>query len=324
MMPKKLTLNGFIERAVLVHGSKYDYSFVNYKNMNTKIKILCSVHGKFEQLPGNHLYLSQGCPECGKKKQGPQVSTKEFIQKALLIHGDKYDYSLTNYTHSKVNIVIVCQKHGKFRQMPNCHLTGQGCPQCGIESRTDERRKSTDDFINESNFIHGYKYDYSCVVYTNNKEPVEIICLEHGVFLQSPQDHLTKGCGCPNCYKSIGEKSVEQTLINLGLEFESQVKFPDCKHIRQLPFDFCIKYEGKDYLIEYDGKQHFSSDSFFGGDEEFRKRRNRDKIKNRFARQSGKKLIRLQKKHINSMDDILEDLICNGGCWKVDDYVVII
>lgn len=57
------TTKEFIKRAKEIHGSRYDYSKVDYKGNKTKITITCPVHGNFEQQPANHLH-GQGCPTC--------------------------------------------------------------------------------------------------------------------------------------------------------------------------------------------------------------------------------------------------------------------
>lgn len=59
----KLTVEEFIEKSIKVHGVKYDYSKVDYKNSQTKIIIVCPTHGDFEQKPNVHLNGS-GCPKC--------------------------------------------------------------------------------------------------------------------------------------------------------------------------------------------------------------------------------------------------------------------
>ena len=51
----KLTTEEFIRKAREVHGDKYDYSKVDYKNANTNITIVCPEHGEFEQRPADHL-----------------------------------------------------------------------------------------------------------------------------------------------------------------------------------------------------------------------------------------------------------------------------
>jgi hypothetical protein len=52
----------FIEKAKKIHGDRYDYSFVEYVNRKTPIKIICPEHGEFLQTPSNHLH--HGCPKC--------------------------------------------------------------------------------------------------------------------------------------------------------------------------------------------------------------------------------------------------------------------
>lgn len=63
---KKLTTEEFIKRAKEVHGDKYDYSKVEYKNNKTPVTIICPIHGEFQQRPSNHLN-GNGCKKCKKK-----------------------------------------------------------------------------------------------------------------------------------------------------------------------------------------------------------------------------------------------------------------
>ena len=126
----------FIKRAKEVHGSRYDYSFVNYVKNSSKIKIICSKHGVFEQSPSNHTNGKQGCPKCAKNKK---PSTEEFIDKALIVHGDKYDYSKSIYHSSSKKIIITCKIHGDFKQTPNSHLQGVGCSRCATRGYNKTR-----------------------------------------------------------------------------------------------------------------------------------------------------------------------------------------
>ena len=125
---KKLNTDIFIQRAQLIHGDKYDYSKVNYINNATKICIICKKHGEFYQYPYEHLRRKTGCTKCGRR----QLSQQQFIEKAKLIHGDKYDYSKVNYINSTTKIIITCKKHGDFIQLPVEHLKKHGCPKCSM------------------------------------------------------------------------------------------------------------------------------------------------------------------------------------------------
>ena len=59
----KLTTEEFIKKAQAVHGDRYDYSKVVYANSSTEVCIICPEHGKFWQLPSNHL-KGHGCVKC--------------------------------------------------------------------------------------------------------------------------------------------------------------------------------------------------------------------------------------------------------------------
>ncbi len=121
---KTKTTEEFIEEANKIHNNKYDYSLTNYINNKTKVKIICPIHGIFEQRAASHLKI--GCSKCGYKK----MSQQEFIEKAKKIHGDKYDYSKTIFENVKLKVKIICPIHGVFEQNAHSHLNGEGCPKC--------------------------------------------------------------------------------------------------------------------------------------------------------------------------------------------------
>lgn len=130
---KLLSQDEVIEAFKRVHGDTYDYSKVEYKGSQVEIAIICKEHGIFYQKPAYHMYVGCGCPVCGDIKRGlsERQTKSEFVEKARLIHGDKYDYSLVPedaLTSDKVP--IVCKEHGVFLQTKNSHLQGQGCPHC--------------------------------------------------------------------------------------------------------------------------------------------------------------------------------------------------
>ena len=58
-----------------------------------------------------HLLRNKGCAECNKRLYS---TTEQFINNAIRVHGDKYDYSKVNYTDSITPVCIICPKHGEF------------------------------------------------------------------------------------------------------------------------------------------------------------------------------------------------------------------
>ena len=224
-MTKKLTEEGFIVKAKTIHGDKYDYSLVEYKNCDTNIKLICPIHGIFEQTPYNHLRAKYGCSKCSGNTRS---TTDEFIKKAKRIHGSKYDYSLVEYINNEKKVKIICEKHGVFLQTPSSHLSNKGCQKCSGNDTV-----TTAEFIKMAKEIHGKKYDYSLARYINNHTNVIIICQKHGQFLQSPAKHIIRKQGCPKCNgrnKSVNELIDESKQIHgnkygyLGIEKNSKTK----------------------------------------------------------------------------------------------------
>ena len=201
----KKTTEQFIKKAREVHGDKYDYSKVEYKNSKTKVCIICPKHGEFWQIPAAHLN-GQGCPKCGGSFK---LSTDEFILKSKKIHGDNYDYSEVNYINSFTKVKIICNKCGhEFWQIPNSHLNGNGCPYCRGNKIRQSKLSNTEGFIAKSKIVHGDDYIYDEVDYKDAKTDVCIICKKHGRFWQSPDKHLY-GRGCPVCGKTVSNAEIE-------------------------------------------------------------------------------------------------------------------
>ena len=188
----------FVQKAQKIHGDKYDYSKVEYKDSSTKVCIIChekdkygNEHGEFWQTPNKHL-SGHGCLACSHHIK---LTFDEFIRRAKLEHGNKYDYSKVNYKDSRTKVCIICPEHGEFWQTPNIHLCGHGCPKCGLKHARDSRAYNTEEFIKRAKDRYGDKYDYSKVNYVNNSTKVLIKCPEHGWFWQTPSRHLI-GEGC--------------------------------------------------------------------------------------------------------------------------------
>jgi Zn finger protein HypA/HybF involved in hydrogenase expression len=198
-LPPELKTEIFIARAREVHGNTYQYLNTTYTTSQDKVTIQCSEHGEFQQLPANHL-KGQGCGFCRNKKisNSKKSNTVDFIRKAKEVHGERYDYSLAEYSTGHSKLTIICTTHGIFKQSASNHLRGQGCPGCKADALSSYKLSNTEEFIVKSIHTHNNTYDYSLVGYTNNLSKVKIICKEHGIFEQSPHKHLS-GSGCPKC-----------------------------------------------------------------------------------------------------------------------------
>ena len=210
-MKAKITTEIFIKKCKEIYGEKYDYSKVNYINSQTKVCVIChekdengEEHGEFWVTPNNHL-RNRKCPKCKLLNLRKRFikTTEQFIEDAIKIHGDKYDYSKVEYNGAFKKIKIICKKHGEFIQEPHVHLMGCGCPECGkiiIYENNVKNRTTFEDFVIRASIKHKNKFIYPKQEIINQHQYIKIICPIHGEFEQELQSHL-QGCGCPNCSK---------------------------------------------------------------------------------------------------------------------------
>lgn len=291
----------FVAKAMKRHGGKYDYSRVSYINCKEKVEIICPVHGSFWQTPDAH--LRQGCRLCGIEKRAAarKSSTAEFIEEARKVHGDSFDYSLAEYESCEKKVRIICRKCGRiFSQRPQNHLAGYGCIYCGGRHRPD-----TAEFIEKAREIHGDKYDYSKMSYTDCRTKIRIICPDHGEFWQTPDCHV-QGRGCPCCKESRGERQIRTFLESRGyrkdVDFVQECIFPDLADERPLRYDFYIR--PLNCVIEYNGPQHYRKCTLFGDTrEKFLLRKHHDWLKRKYAEAHGIKYV-----SVSFRDNIAERL----------------
>lgn len=114
---------------------------------------------------------------------GIRIDTEKFIERALKVHKDRYDYSKVVCEGWNSIVEIICKDHGVFKQSAKSHCNGNGCKKCS------SRKKTAKKFIDKAKIVHGNKYDYSKVRYKNSTLPVDIICKVHGTFSQRANTH---------------------------------------------------------------------------------------------------------------------------------------
>ncbi len=269
---------GFIEKARMIHGDKYDYSKVEYIKNSEKVCIICPKHGEFWMTPHNHLQR-RGCPICAKISRKEFLSNydrtsisekvkENFFVKANEKHSYKYNYSKSEYIGSRVPMRIICPEHGEFFMTPRQHLQGCGCYKCAKDNFSSKKKLGIDGFVEKAVNVHGNKYDYSKVEYVDSFTKVHIICPEHGSFWQTPSAHIHLREGCPKCNESHLERLTRNTLDNHNMAYISECSRDTFPWLELQTLDFYIP--DKNIAIECQGRQHFSDKAFSGRD------RNRD------------------------------------------------
>lgn len=165
---------------------------------------------------------------------------EKFVEKSIEKHGDRYAYEkIGKLRNFNKKVKVECEEHGYFLIGAHDHIRGSGCKKCHVDklnklkpgenhinySSSNDRKNH---FINLSIKIHGDRYDYSRVEYKTARIKVEILCKEHGSFLQLPYNH-TMGKGCIKC-------SMESTRKKLSKTQEDFLK--DCEKIHGNKYDY--------------------------------------------------------------------------------------
>jgi hypothetical protein len=232
------------------HGDRYDYSKVKYAGTKAKIIITCRRHGEFSITPNSH-QQGRGCPKCGRESFIEKVSYKleDFLAKSRKAHGDKYDYSKTDFQGFQKSVTITCGIHGSFSQNARSHTRGNGCPECAYEASLGQklsRRATKEEVLEKFRKAHAGRYDYSAFEYIHSKEKAEIICKKHGSFWQTPERHASGG-GCKACANEKAGKRLKYTLKRLLTSLKEI-------HEEDYAYDDIIdQYEGDlDALVDLD------------------------------------------------------------------------
>ena len=266
--------------------SLYDYDLLADKfTTDSKISIRCRQHGVFLQRANDHL-KGYGCTQCKATKQ--RKTQDEFIFEARRVHGDRYGYQNSSYVGREEELEIHCPDHGSFYQLAKSHLEGSGCSKC-----YGNGRGSKESFEHKARLVHGDTYDYSEVIYVNDKSKVKIVCRVHGVYEQRPNTHL-QGSGCPYCKESKGELKIRELLESNGIIFAQEYRiFPDLYR-----FDFFLT--NQNILIEFHGIQHYAPVKWFGGQSAFLEQCHRDAEKVLLAKEKNIPLITLNYRQLDS------------------------
>lgn len=190
------------------------------------------------------LAVSCGCVPPDLIDSDLMNKTEVFVYKAKQVHGDKYDYSLTEFEHSQKKVDIICSKHGVFKQQPSNHLIGSGCLLCANDSKSH----TLESFIEKAKEVHQEgNYDYSKVVFVDYHTDVVIICKQHGEFLQKPSNHLSwKGCQiCANEARSLTQEDfIKRAVIRHSDRYDySRVVYERS----EIPVEIVCKSHGSFY-----------------------------------------------------------------------------
>jgi very-short-patch-repair endonuclease len=190
----------FIKKAIGIHGTKYNYSKVNYVDNNTFVTIICPFHGEFMQKP--HVHYFSGCQNCAIEIRTKTIifSKEKFLNKAKEKFSNKFNYDDISYRDYFSEIILSCNKHGEFVQSPKKHLHSlSGCPRCDKEEKIKKYNEKQRKKVVEKIFLlYGEIIDCSVFEYNGYRNDAYFICKTHGLF-STRLNHFLDGHGCRKC-----------------------------------------------------------------------------------------------------------------------------
>ena len=206
---RRLNTDKFVINSKEKFGDKFSYQKTVYIDKSTELIITCDVHGDMAITPDQHRWTKYGCKKCDYEI--PRADKKRILlDKAKVVHGDKYDYSRVEFTNISNKVEIVCRTHGSFWQsLLNHVLNENNCPTC---SQADDLL-TFEEFLTKARIIHGERYMYRKEAYQNTASMITITCKEHGDFPQRAASHLA-GCGCKACFVISNRLTTDQFIKN--------------------------------------------------------------------------------------------------------------
>lgn len=140
---QKITQDQFLKHCEEVHGTRYDYSLVNYKNSLTKVDIICprEGHGVFSILPPGHTHAGGGCPVCAQEARIAKTTKTQdrFIEQCVAQNAPKITFEKVVYKGDRPKVEFNCADHGSFFMAPYNFLQGQRCPSCSANGYSHAR-----------------------------------------------------------------------------------------------------------------------------------------------------------------------------------------
>jgi hypothetical protein len=300
---RKTTQEEFEKKVKELGEGKYKV-IGKYINNKEKVKILHLECNRTYFVSPVKFYAGRRCSHCFKNKR---KTTEEFYSEVKELGKGEYEL-VGKYNGNNKHCKIKHLNCGSiYNVTPANFIQGYRCPEC-----SHNKRKTTEQFKEEVRTLTNNEYEL-IGIYKNNKTKTEILHKKcNSVFLMRPNDFIT-GHRCPICatlpHDSIGIRKIKKWLDKNEFYYEEEYSFPDCKYKNKLLFDFCLFDENDRpvLLIEYDGKQHFQPT--FGNEKKFKEQQIRDKIKNEYCSKNGLKLIRINYKQLEQIEDILEENI---------------
>lgn len=289
---------------VKLEFEKYGFKLLetNYQNTGTPMLCICKC-GEETKTTIDAIRRGSGCQKCGKTSMKEKEKLPyEFVKNYF----EKFNYKLLEdtYVNWKTKMKYECDKGHINYMCWNAFKNGVRCPDCG------HNKKKEYNFVKK--FFEDNGYQLLSKNYVNNETPLKYICPK-GHKGQITWANFQYGQRCKKCNESKGERKINEYLISHCYNFIREYKIEKCKFKKSLPFDFAIFNDNNEleYLIEYDGEQHFKEVEVFGGKEALIKVQRNDRIKTNYCLKNNIPLLRISYQEFGDIEQILDNFLSN-------------
>ena len=245
--------------------------------LTSEVLVTHKVCGKqYKSTLKDFFFKKDVCKDCDKETYS--MSNKKFAQQIKERVGDEYELIGGNVTSMLSHGLIKHNVCGhQYKATPNTFLyKNRRCPKCSAKKKAENQILDKAVIEKRLKKVHPNLVILSEYKGVHQKIKVTDSVCKH-VWEATPHN-LEAGFYCPFCNASKGEKLVEQFLLENNFPFKREFTFDDCKYKRPLRFDFSVFIQGKIYLVEFNGIQHYEEVEFFKSSLEENKKRDQIKI----------------------------------------------
>lgn len=280
-----------------------------YIDMHTPISHYCTIHDVIWDIAPMNALRGSGCELCRRMKLHKQKkrTNKQYIEELSIVNPNIEP--LEDYINANTLMLHRCKIDGhEWKTTPGNILSGHGCPKCQQRKLAELFSRTNEEYIDE---VANINPDIEVIgAYINSNTPILHKCKIDGCEWLSRPSYILSGRGCPICHESSGERTVRQWLESNKIEYIFQYRFPECRDINPLPFDFYLpKYNT---CIEYNGGQHFFPVDFSGKGPEHAKQQfgliqHHDKIKEQYCKDNNIPLLKIS--YLQNIEEELNNFL---------------
>lgn len=242
---------------------KYGHEFEligEYTGSRAKVRVRHNNCGSVYTIQAYNLLKNGSCKRCQPQRVKDTYLKhykKEFEDYVNTKLESEYEV-IGVYEHAEKPMLMRHKTCGhEWMSKPNIIKQGHRCPYCAYVNNGNKSRLDQQEYESRVSALYGDAYTVMSE-YNGKSKTIVVRHNKCGHIWQPNAGNFIGGYGCPHCMESKGEKRIYQYLLSNEVNFKTQHRIKACRDKLPLPFDFAVfGDDGLDFLIEYDGEQHF-------------------------------------------------------------------